>query len=142
MQSEVQISEISERYNLLLEAYLRGCGTHRMELTKQSNCMRELTRIANTIKNIKELPERKETLMKELGKLTFPGKIQLPLNPNIEVSSLKLDKCRFMDSKKVTSIFEIQIFRQFPSDPFLFVRFHCGLFSIILMKMVLQNHSF
>lgn len=31
----MHVQEISERYGLLLEAYLRGCGQHRAELNKQ-----------------------------------------------------------------------------------------------------------
>lgn len=32
-------AEISERYGLLLEAYLRGCGAHRAELGRQVRVM-------------------------------------------------------------------------------------------------------
>ena len=36
-QSEMHVQEISERYGLLLEAYLRGCGPHCSELGRQVN---------------------------------------------------------------------------------------------------------
>ena len=35
LQSEMHVPEISERYGLLLEAYLRGCGDNRNELIRQ-----------------------------------------------------------------------------------------------------------
>ena len=54
----MHVQEISERYGLLLEAYLRGCGVHRAELKKQSASLREFVRIANHIKGLKD-SERK-----------------------------------------------------------------------------------
>jgi phosphatidylinositol-4,5-bisphosphate 3-kinase len=32
---------------------------------------------------------------------SFPPKLVLPLNPRIEVCGLKIDKCKYMDSKKL-----------------------------------------
>jgi phosphatidylinositol-4,5-bisphosphate 3-kinase len=37
LKSEVHVPTIAERYELLLEAYLRGCGSHRAELKKQED---------------------------------------------------------------------------------------------------------
>ena len=37
----------------------------------------------------------------ELGKMVLPAKFQLPLNPSIECSGLVIEKCRYMDSKKL-----------------------------------------
>jgi len=100
LKSEIHVQEISERYGLLLEAYLRGCGTHRLELKRQTNFVKELVRIANHIKVVKS-EDRKEALHAELRKLTFPNKVQLPLNPMIEVYGLVIEKCKYMDSKKL-----------------------------------------
>jgi hypothetical protein len=49
----MHVSTISERYGLLLEAYLRGCGTHRSELMLQATLLKELVRTANVIKPLK-----------------------------------------------------------------------------------------
>ena len=91
---------ISERYGLLLEAYLRGCGSHRAELQKQTATLKEFVRIANLIKPIRD-SDRKEAMHNELRKLNFPTKMQLPLNPSIEVNGLLIEKCKYMDSKKL-----------------------------------------
>lgn len=39
LKSEMHVPTITERYGLLLEAYLRGCGTHRQELKKQEEVL-------------------------------------------------------------------------------------------------------
>jgi len=101
LKSEMHVPEISERYGLLLEAYLRGCGGHMAELQKQNEVMKNLVRVANLIKKDLKDTERKEYLLQELDKVRFPAKFQLPLNPRLEVSGLMLNKCKYMDSKKL-----------------------------------------
>lgn len=39
LRSEMHVPTISERFGLLLEAYLRGCGPHRTELKKQDDLL-------------------------------------------------------------------------------------------------------
>lgn len=39
LKSEMHVPTITERYGLLLEAYLRGCGSHRQELKKQEEVL-------------------------------------------------------------------------------------------------------
>jgi phosphatidylinositol-4,5-bisphosphate 3-kinase len=46
LKSEVHVPTIAERYELLLEAYLRGCGSHRAELKKQED-----VHVRNHLKN-------------------------------------------------------------------------------------------
>eukprot|EP01117_Protostelium_nocturnum_P006783 TRINITY_DN2436_c0_g1_i2.p1 TRINITY_DN2436_c0_g1~~TRINITY_DN2436_c0_g1_i2.p1 ORF type:complete len:1251 (+),score=411.48 TRINITY_DN2436_c0_g1_i2:224-3976(+) len=101
LKAEMHEAEISERYGVLLEAYLRGCGIHRAELKKQILSLKELARTANHIKGVKDPVERLSVLKGELSKITFPNKVKLPLNPEIEVSGLTVEKCKFMDSKKL-----------------------------------------
>jgi hypothetical protein len=103
LRSEMHVPEISERYGLLLEAYLRGCGVHREELKKQNNVLKSLELAANKIKDdaIKTDEERKEVLLNELRQIKFPPRFQLPLNPSLEAKGLILEKCKFMDSKKL-----------------------------------------
>eukprot|EP01119_Soliformovum_irregulare_P017393 TRINITY_DN5165_c0_g1_i1.p1 TRINITY_DN5165_c0_g1~~TRINITY_DN5165_c0_g1_i1.p1 ORF type:complete len:1287 (-),score=389.49 TRINITY_DN5165_c0_g1_i1:1418-5278(-) len=100
LKSEIHVPEISERFGLLLESYLRGCGTHRAELQKQTAILKDFTRVANFIKNIGP-SERRDVMIAELKKVAFPTKLQLPLNPSIEVNGLVYEKCKYMDSKKI-----------------------------------------
>jgi phosphatidylinositol-4,5-bisphosphate 3-kinase len=100
LKSEMHVPEISERYGLLLEVYLRGCGNHMPELQKQNQVLKHLVRTANLIKGLKE-SERKDSMIQELDRIKFPQKFQLPLNPKMEASGVVLPKCKYMDSKKL-----------------------------------------
>jgi hypothetical protein len=79
----MHVPEISERYGLLLEVYLRGCGGHMAEIQKQDQVLKHLVRAANLIKGLKDF-ERKESMITELDKIKFPSKFQLPLNPKYD----------------------------------------------------------
>jgi phosphatidylinositol-4,5-bisphosphate 3-kinase len=70
--------------------------------------LKSLVTTANYIKPI-DPSEKLNALKKELTKLTIPGKLKLPLDPRIEVTSLVLDKCKYMDSKKVKTRFLVII---------------------------------
>ncbi|KAL6059622.1 Phosphatidylinositol 4,5-bisphosphate 3-kinase catalytic subunit gamma isoform [Balamuthia mandrillaris] len=104
LKSEMHVPEISERFSLLLEAYLRACGSHRSELKKQTALLKNLEYVANKIKDIKD-SERLGVQREELAniKLFDSGKekIQLPLSPSLEANSLIIEKCKYMDSKKL-----------------------------------------
>eukprot|EP01114_Cavostelium_apophysatum_P016118 TRINITY_DN4532_c0_g2_i2.p1 TRINITY_DN4532_c0_g2~~TRINITY_DN4532_c0_g2_i2.p1 ORF type:complete len:1434 (+),score=438.70 TRINITY_DN4532_c0_g2_i2:87-4388(+) len=123
LKAEMHVSEISERFGLLIEAYLRGCGLHRAELKKQTGLLKDLVRIANHIKGFKDT-ERRAVLLDELGKMQLTSKIQLPLNPSFEVSGIKVDKCKYMDSKKLPLWV---VFNNADSNgPDKYVMFKCG----------------
>jgi hypothetical protein len=79
----MHVPEISDRYGLLLEVYLRGCEGHMAELQKQNQVLKHLVRAANLIKGLKE-HERRDSMIAELEKIKFPSKFQLPLNPKYE----------------------------------------------------------
>eukprot|EP01113_Clastostelium_recurvatum_P028422 TRINITY_DN3438_c0_g1_i4.p1 TRINITY_DN3438_c0_g1~~TRINITY_DN3438_c0_g1_i4.p1 ORF type:complete len:1453 (-),score=442.67 TRINITY_DN3438_c0_g1_i4:115-3945(-) len=100
LKSEMHVPEISERFGLMLEAYLRGCGGHREELGRQNEVLKSLVRVANLIKPLKD-DIRKPTMLAELEKVKFPARFQLPLNPRWEANGVILSKCKYMDSKKL-----------------------------------------
>jgi len=56
---------------------------------------------------IKETPKesRLKVLRDGLSKISFPGKIQLPIDPRFVVDGLIIEKCKYMDSKKVFTLF-------------------------------------
>ena len=101
MKSEMHLLEIAERYGLLLEEYVRGCGAHRVELCKQADVLAKFQAASDKIKTAKVSDaKRLEILRGDLHKLSFEWKFRLPLNPKLEVQHLKVEKCKFMDSKK------------------------------------------
>eukprot|EP01118_Nematostelium_gracile_P005680 TRINITY_DN1805_c0_g1_i3.p1 TRINITY_DN1805_c0_g1~~TRINITY_DN1805_c0_g1_i3.p1 ORF type:complete len:787 (-),score=181.35 TRINITY_DN1805_c0_g1_i3:43-2256(-) len=103
LKSEVEMPAIKERYGLLLEAYLRGCGIHRYELNKQVKLLKELVGVAKTtIKNVQaKAPDALPRMREDLSRLKLDSKLPLPLNPSIEVVGLAIEKCKYMDSKKL-----------------------------------------
>jgi hypothetical protein len=100
LKSEMHIPSIAERYGLMLESYLRGCGSHRKELRDQVKAMDLLVEVAVKIKLIPSAT-RLKAQREMLAALQFPPVFQLPLDPRLQVSGLRIEKCKFMDSKKV-----------------------------------------
>ena len=100
LKAEMHLPEVSERFGLLLQEYLRCCGPHRDEIALQHEVEQKLISMAELVHTVKK-DERVALLRQELSKLTFPAKFQLALDPRFECSGLKVEKCKCMDSKKV-----------------------------------------
>eukprot|EP01051_Picozoa_sp_SAG22_P001116 SAG22_NODE_39_length_26283_cov_18.486653_15_plen_489_part_00 len=107
LKAEMHVPEIAERYGLLLELYLEHCGGHREELMLQNQVMTGLIGIADAIKDTR-LKKRGDqgdmklaSLRKGLGEMVFPPRFSLPLNPCWVCKGLKVEKCKYMDSKKL-----------------------------------------
>ncbi|KAJ6229788.1 pi-3 kinase [Anaeramoeba flamelloides] len=101
LKSELHVAEISERFSLLIEGYLWGCGVNRTVLGKETKAFQQITNIANSIKKIKDHEERLQDLRSKLTKLQLPSDLIVPLNSTWVVNGFQVDKCKFMDSKKV-----------------------------------------
>ena len=100
LKAEMHVPEISERYGLLLEAYLYGCGNYLQELMKQNEILNSLQSVANFIKNV-PTQERQEVLLQKLKDIQLPDSFQLPIDPTWEATGLIYEKCKYMDSKKL-----------------------------------------
>ena len=102
LKAETHIVEIRERYSLLIDEFLRGCGLYRKQLTQQHNICKKLVTCAERIKPLK-MDERLAVLRRDLEALNkeLPQEFELPLDPKLKLSRLKVQKCRFMDSKKL-----------------------------------------
>jgi phosphatidylinositol-4,5-bisphosphate 3-kinase len=83
LQAEIHVPEISERFGLLLEVYLRGCGEQREELLKQMEVIKKLKLVANTIKDTPS-SRRKQVLEQQLKATSLPERFQIPLNPTYD----------------------------------------------------------
>ena len=123
--------QIAERYCLLLEGYIRGCGSRRAEnLLNQHELMERfvlsltllmkgilpfsplspsLTGVARKVKE-KPIQERKPYLHELLGKVLkgLQGgegeekkTLMMPLDQRLESTGLVVEKCKSMDSKQV-----------------------------------------
>eukprot|EP00163_Fabomonas_tropica_P026300 TRINITY_DN477_c0_g1_i2.p1 TRINITY_DN477_c0_g1~~TRINITY_DN477_c0_g1_i2.p1 ORF type:complete len:1361 (-),score=382.34 TRINITY_DN477_c0_g1_i2:229-4311(-) len=100
LKSEMHMLEVVERFGLMLEEYLRGCGVHRGEILKQNEVLNRFGEIADMIKCEGTAESRLGILRTALGDLDIPWTIKLPLNPAMQVKDLRVDKCKYMDSKK------------------------------------------
>jgi len=104
LMAELHVPEISERYGIYLEFFLRCCSPQqRSELAHQVALQKDLKRVAGLIHQTPS-SRRKQRLHAELTQLEWPandnGPIQITLDPTREVRSLIVDKCKSMDSAK------------------------------------------
>ena len=96
LKSELSASNISERYTLLLEAYLLGCGGHLHELYKQTLLVDQLSGVSRLIKSRKK--NRHLILQEQLAAIKIENKISLPIQSTMVVSEISVSKCKYMDS--------------------------------------------
>jgi hypothetical protein len=80
LQAELHVPEIAERYGLLLEMYLRGCGAQRDDLLRQLDLVLKLAKVSDAVKDV-PLSRRKAEVQRLLRTLELPPTFQLPLDP-------------------------------------------------------------
>lgn len=101
LKAEMHIPTAKERYGVLLEIYLRHCGTHRVALGHQIFIMEKLGQAAAKIVSMEgDKASRHRAMEAELSDIVFPEKIQLPLSAGVWLRGLNIDECRVMSSKK------------------------------------------
>lgn len=95
-------SMVRDRFGMYLEAYLRGSGRHRQELTRQSALLSKLEDAAVYIKSVEDRTRPVlHAKLEDLDLERFEEPIPLIHNPGILVTGLEIERCKFMDSKKV-----------------------------------------
>ncbi|KAL9652739.1 hypothetical protein ABK040_010773 [Willaertia magna] len=100
LKAEMYVNTIKERHGLILEEYLRNCGSHRIELVQQTGVLQQFLEIAENVGRLSDKEEIKEYTHRCLRELKHPPKFKLPLSPRMEVKGLIVEKCRVMSSKK------------------------------------------
>ena len=101
MKSEMHLPDVRERYGILLSSYLMLCGPMRSTLFRQNIAQQAFVSVAEDIKKIKGAEERLKILREKLHDVILPSSYSLPLNPRIVCGNLKIEKCKYMDSKKL-----------------------------------------
>ena len=99
LRSEQNIADEQHRCRVLLEQYLRNCGSHRTALGHQQFVIKKLENVALKVQEAAS-EDRMDVLQEELSALVFPRRFQLPLSPHIELSGLDIKRCRYMSSAK------------------------------------------
>jgi len=100
LKAEMHVEVVRERFGVILDLYLRNCGTHRLALGHQLLVMKRLETVAGKVKEKETKSERLKELREQLKRCDFPVKFQLPLNPDMRARSIKIEKCKVMESKK------------------------------------------
>ena len=100
LKAEMHLPEVSERFGLYIQEYMRCCGPHRETIQLQCQVEQALIAAAYLVQSLPK-SQRIPALRDELRKISFPPQFQLPLDPRFECSGLKVDKCKCMSSKKV-----------------------------------------
>jgi hypothetical protein len=120
LKAEIHQIEIRERYGLIIEAYvvpslpslyycntlaryLHACGDFRRDIFRESKVLNDLTAVGNIIKST-PTAERLQKLRQELSAIQFPvhpDGFLIPTDFGVRVKGLIIDKCKYMDSKKL-----------------------------------------
>ncbi|KAL6467791.1 hypothetical protein MHYP_G00234680 [Metynnis hypsauchen] len=109
MRSEIHMPAVSVQFALILEAYCRGCIPHIEVLKKQVEALSKLKAVNELIKlgTIKTKNKTKEAQLKEAmmkclrqtGFIETLSDLHSPLNPQVLLGGVNVEKCRYMDSK-------------------------------------------
>ncbi|CAH1772431.1 unnamed protein product [Owenia fusiformis] len=107
LKSEMHVPSVSVRFGLILEAYCRGCKSHMKMLYKQVEALSKLKEVNELIKS-DQYKDRK-VKQKALAEMRsrFEQKsyfdslkdLHSPIDPCLVMGTLKVDQCKFMDSK-------------------------------------------
>jgi len=100
LQSEVHNQDVKRRFVVLLQIYIRNCGSHRVELGRQVFVMKRLETVAEAVAVGATKSDRLKILHQLLNETVLPTEFQLPLNPHLKVKGIDVDRCRVMESKK------------------------------------------
>ncbi|XP_067951627.1 phosphatidylinositol 4,5-bisphosphate 3-kinase catalytic subunit delta isoform-like isoform X2 [Watersipora subatra] len=105
LKSEMHTASVSIRFGLILEAYCRGSVDHVAVLRTQDDTVSKLLAINRLVKSSAE-KEPKPTVLKAMRQVLDSYKqsetfkvISSPLDPALRLSTLQIEKCRYMESK-------------------------------------------
>jgi len=103
--NELHLPIVQERFGLLLSVYLINAGKYRDTLRKEVNLNDSLQDIAKDLKlepsKAKRLEYCRETLADFNAVLIQQGPFSLCLSPKILLRSIRVEKCKVMESKKM-----------------------------------------
>jgi len=102
--------EFNQRFGILLEAYLRGCGEKMFqEIQNQHKAVCDLMQVAGSVKRYLDGgQDRKKAIdyaHEQLNKYQLPAAFCPPYDPTLKMGALNITKSRVMDSKKVCPLF-------------------------------------
>ncbi|XP_042908951.1 phosphatidylinositol 4,5-bisphosphate 3-kinase catalytic subunit delta isoform [Parasteatoda tepidariorum] len=106
LRSETDFPEASLRFRLILEAYCRSLPSHLESLEKQVEALRKLRSANNDVMGkVYVKKEGREKLKSKIQKLLGKShknpfcNLHNPLDPRFKFGRIKIEKCKFLDSK-------------------------------------------
>jgi len=128
LKAEMHEPEIAQRYGILMEIFLRNCGSAmRIELEKQDEFLKMATKIANNAvtrsKTITQ-DENVKAVQEDFKKTKFSGPMRLPMSPRWVVNGIIAERCRCMKSKKKPLLITFE--NNEPNAPPLLILFKVG----------------
>ncbi|RLN71370.1 hypothetical protein BBJ28_00019094 [Nothophytophthora sp. Chile5] len=100
LKAEAHNYQTAERFELISSQYLQLCGSYKLEIRQSVYVMKKLEEIAALVKGESSATARKEKLQEALRAAVLPETFQLPLQPRSYCSSVIVESCRVMESKK------------------------------------------
>ncbi|XP_055587422.1 phosphatidylinositol 4,5-bisphosphate 3-kinase catalytic subunit beta isoform [Uranotaenia lowii] len=101
LRSEIHVPSVQVRFGLLLEAYLKGSQEHVAILLKQMQCLRKLQASSELVKTGNK--EKGKSLLMDYLQQRSVGEalsdVFSPLNPSFRCKTVRVEKCKVMDSK-------------------------------------------
>ena len=104
LRAEMHDPAVAVRFGLLLEAYCRGSISHMKTLAVQVEALNRLRAVSELLqsKQLKERPKGMRAMRETLESPAYTEALSNlvdPLHPQFHFANVKLDKCKFMDSK-------------------------------------------
>ncbi|KAK3713310.1 hypothetical protein QZH41_009033, partial [Actinostola sp. cb2023] len=104
LKAEMHNPEVSVKFGLMLEAYLRGAPEHIQSLQKQVEALSKLKTITSLLYNVDRDQKARgiEMMHQCLQQKTYVyalSKLTSPLDPRYKLKNLRIEKCKYMDSK-------------------------------------------
>eukprot|EP01114_Cavostelium_apophysatum_P019589 TRINITY_DN6355_c0_g1_i2.p1 TRINITY_DN6355_c0_g1~~TRINITY_DN6355_c0_g1_i2.p1 ORF type:complete len:1116 (-),score=259.45 TRINITY_DN6355_c0_g1_i2:43-3390(-) len=96
LKSEMHVAHITERYSLILETYLRGCGDLIDQFIAQQKAIEIIRDITSQLKKDQKYKKGKISFQAEI-----PEPFVLPFNCNLIAKSIIAEDCKVMDSARM-----------------------------------------
>lgn len=100
LQSELYNQDVNRRFSTLLQVYISKATKHRIALGHQMFVMKRLEKVAEIVAGGESKSSRLEILREQLEKISFPPSYHLPLNPQLQIKGIDINRCKVMESKK------------------------------------------
>ncbi|XP_030764150.1 phosphatidylinositol 4,5-bisphosphate 3-kinase catalytic subunit delta isoform-like [Sitophilus oryzae] len=99
LRSEMQVQSVSVRFGLILEAYCRGSQENIPDFQKQLKFVEKLKSLSDIVSKRKDKEKARAAVKEYLSTCGEIDNLRSPLDPGIRCNSIKVERCKVMDSK-------------------------------------------